>query len=261
VPFAAHVNGPLPLTQTSAMPDVVRSALDRVTGGPKTKKTVYILGGVNAVSQQQEDTLRTAGYTVVRLGGDTRYATALKVARQFGATKHVLVATGPDFPDALAAGPLGAAENAPIVLSSGTTTDPATAAFIRQHAAIDPVGGQAQKAVGALNTTGETVDHTLAGSDRYATAVAVAARYAAITGRATTQVGLASGVVFPDALSGGAYAAKVGMPLLLTNPQVLSPETAGYLTGLRQAKTLQFLDVFGGPEAVSLSIDKQLRGM
>jgi putative cell wall-binding protein len=246
VPFAAHVNGPLLLTQTSAMPDVVRSALDRVTGGPKTKKTVYILGGVNAVSQQQEDTLRTAGYTVVRLGGDTRYATALKVARQFGATKHVLVATGPDFPDALAAGPLGAAENAPIVLSSGTTTDPATAAFIRQHAAIDPVGGQAQKAVGALNTTGETVDHTLKVARQFG---------------ATKHVLVATGLDFPDALSGGAYAAKVGMPLLLTNPQVLSPETAGYLTGLRQAKTLQFLDVFGGPEAVSLSIDKQLRGM
>ncbi|OLE26869.1 MAG: hypothetical protein AUG49_07075 [Catenulispora sp. 13_1_20CM_3_70_7] len=229
VPFAAHVNGPLLLTQPSAMPTLVRDALDRVTGGPKTKKTVYILGGVSAVSQQQEDALRTAGYTVVRLGGDTRFDTALKVAGQFGPTKHVIVATGLNFPDALAAGPLGAAENAP-----------------------------AQKAVAALNTAGQTVDHTLAGGDRYATAVAVAARYAAVTGHAPTRVGLASGVVFPDALSGGAYAAKIGMPLVLTDPQTLSPETAGYLAGLRQAKTLQWVEIFGGPNAVSPAIGKLL---
>ncbi|MEY9927602.1 putative cell wall-binding protein [Catenulispora sp. GP43] len=261
VPFAAHVNGPLLLTQTSAMPTVVRDMIDHVTGGPKTKKTVYILGGLSAVSQQQEDTLRTAGYTVVRIGGDTRYETALKVAAHFGATKHVIVATGLNFPDALAAGPLGAAENAPIVLTADAVTDPATAAFIRQHADVDPIGGQAQKAVAALNTAGQTVDHTLAGATRYATAVAVAARYAAVTGHTPTMVGLASGVVFPDALSGGAFAAKLGMPLLLTDPQALSPEAFRYVTDLRQAKALQFVEIFGGPNAVSPGIQKLLSAM
>jgi putative cell wall-binding protein len=104
----------------------------------------------------------------------------------------------------------------------------------------------------------KVVVNTLAGGDRYATAVAVAARYAAVTGHAPTRVGLASGAVFPDALSGGAYAAKIGMPLVLTDPQTLSPETAGYLAGLRQAKTLQWVEIFGGPNAVSPAIGKLL---
>ncbi|MEZ0110737.1 putative cell wall-binding protein [Catenulispora sp. EB89] len=260
-PFAAHVNGPLLLTNPNAMPTVVRAAIDRVTGGPKTKKPIYILGGIGAVSQQQEDGLRSAGYTVVRLGGATRFDTALKIAGQFGPTKHVIVATGLNFPDALAAGPLGAAENAPIVLTSDTATDPATAAFIRQHADVDPVGVQAQKAVAALNTAGQTVDHSLAGGDRYATATAVAARWAAIVGHAPTTVGLASGMVFADALSGGAYAGKLGAPLVLTNPQSLSSATEAYLAGLRQAKELQAVDIFGGTNAVSQSIEGQLKNM
>jgi putative cell wall-binding protein len=261
VPFAAHVNGPLLLTTPTTMPEIVRVALDHATGGPKTRKTVYILGGLSAVSQQQEDTLRTAGYTVVRIGGATRYDTALRVAARFGATGHVIVATGLNFPDALAAGPLGAAENAPIVLSADAATDPATAAFIRQHSAVDPVGGQAQKAVAALNTAGQTVDRTLAGANRYATAVAVATRYAAVTGHTPTEIGLASGASFPDALSGGAYAAKVGMPLVLTDPNTLSPDTLRYISGLRQAKSLQSVEIFGGGNAVSRLIQELLQKM
>ena len=260
-PLAAHVNGPLLLTSPTFTPALIRQAIDHVTGGPQTKKPVYILGGTGAVSQQQEDNLRSAGYTVVRLGGATRYDTALKIAGQFGPTKHVIVATGLNFPDALAAGPLGAAENAPIVLTSDTTVDPATAAFIRQHADVDPVGVQAQKAVASLNTTGQTVDHSLAGGDRYATATAVAARWATIVGHAPAKVGLASGVVFADALSGGAYAGKIGAPLVLTDPQSLSPATAAYLAGLRQAKDLQSVEIFGGPSAVSSTIETLLKNM
>jgi hypothetical protein len=249
VPLAARVHGPLLLTNPATLDTATRAEIDRVLGGPGSRKTVYILGGATAVSPKIEGQLRAAGYTVVRYGGVSRFDTALKVAQAFGTTSHVIVATGWNFPDALSAGPLGAAENAPIVLSDNTALDPQTAAFVLRHQSIDPIGGQAQKAVAALNTAGKTVDHTLAGTDRYATSAAVAARVATTLGHAPTTVGVASGTMFPDALTGGAYIANAGGALLLTDPAALSgPARATLHTWLTQ---LSAVEVFGGRVAVS----------
>lgn len=108
VPLAAHVHGPLLLTDPSTLDRATSAEIARVTGGPAPDKTVYILGGNAAVSPSIESGLRAAGYHVVRYKGDDRYGTARAVASAFGSTSHVIVATGEDFPDALAAGPLGA---------------------------------------------------------------------------------------------------------------------------------------------------------
>ena len=248
VPLAAHVHGPLLLTSPTALDPATRAEIDRVTGGPQTHKPIYILGGESAVSSTTEDALRTAGYTVTRYGGSSRFDTALKIAAAFGTTQHVIVATGRDFPDALAAGPLGAAEGAPIVLSDNTSLDPATKAFVTQHPFIDPVGGQALRAV-LLNAGGKTVNGGLAGADRYATGAAVAQAVAGVTGHVPTSVGIASGSAFPDALTGGAYAANAAEPLLLTAPDSLSATTASLLSGW--ASQFTAVTVFGGQAAIS----------
>ena len=247
VPLAAHVHGPLLLTSPTALDPATRAEIDRVTGGPQTHKPIYILGGASAVSPAIENALRTAGYTVTRYGGTSRFDTALQIAAAFGTTQHVIVATGRNFPDALAAGPLGAAEGAPIVLSDNASLDPATKAFITQHAFIDPVGGQALRAV--LNAGGKNINDSLAGPDRYATGAAVAQAVAGVTGHVPTTVGIASGSTFPDALTGGAYAANAAEPLLLTAPDSLSAPTASLLSGW--ASQFTAVTVFGGQAAIS----------
>ena len=251
VPLAAHVHGPLLLTNPAAMDRATSAEIARVTGGPSPEKTVYILGGDAAVSPSIESGLRAAGYHVVRYKGDDRYGTARAVASAFGNTSHVIVATGKDFPDALAAGPLGAVENAPIVLSNSDTLDPATAAFVLAHPAIDPVGGAAQRAVTKLNTVGKTVT-PLAGQTRYETAAAVASAVTRVTGHVPTNVGIASGESFPDALTGGAYAANAGIPLLITESDTLAAPTRYQLSGWANALTA--VTVFGGQRAVSSDV-------
>ncbi|WP_190276714.1 cell wall-binding repeat-containing protein [Catenulispora acidiphila] len=248
VPFAAHVHGPLLLTDPSALDSETRSEIDRVLGGPHSGKTVYILGGAGAVAPSIEKGLRDAGYKVVRYGGDSRFSTALQIASAFGPTDHVIVATGRNFPDALSAGSLGAAEGAPIVLSDDTVLDAATAAFVARHPAIDPVGVQAQHAVAGL-AAGRTVDRSLAGSDRYVTATDVATRVAQILGHTPATVGVASGTAFPDALTGGAFIANAGGALVLTDPTRLTASTGALLTGWHGG--LSTIEVFGGPLAVS----------
>jgi putative cell wall-binding protein len=237
------------LTDPASLDQATSAEIARVTGGPSPAKTVYILGGETAVSPSIEAGLRAAGYHVVRYKGNDRFGTALAVASAFGSTSHVIVATGRNFPDALAAGPLGAVENAPIVLSDDNTFDAATAAFVLAHQAIDPVGGFAQRAVATLNTSGKSVDESLSGGTRYDTATAVADKVAQVTGHAPTSIGVASGTTFPDALTGGAFAANAGVPLLITEPTVLSGPTQAQLA--MWVNSLATVDVFGGKVAVS----------
>ncbi|NUP46915.1 MAG: hypothetical protein HOW97_06305 [Catenulispora sp.] len=251
VPLAAHQHGPLLLTDTTSLSPAVSTEIRRVLG-TDTSKTVYILGGTGAINGDVEKAVRALGYKVVRYGGADRFSTALQVAQSFGPTKHVVVATGLNFPDALSAGPLGAAEDAPIVLSQDRDLDPATAAFVKTHAAIEAVGGQADSAVTAhVGTAGKTYQ-ALYGGDRYATSAKVAGAVIGALGHAPTGVGVASGMNFPDALTGGAFAANAGEPLLLTDPAQLPDAIGAELAAL--AAHLRTVTVFGGPSAVSNTV-------
>ncbi|MEY9857096.1 YVTN family beta-propeller protein [Catenulispora sp. GAS73] len=254
-PLAAHLHGPLLLTQPAALDLATRAEIDRVLGGPASGKSVYILGGDNAISPAIQTGLKKAGYNVVRLSGEDRFATALAVAKQFGPTSEAIVATGLDFPDALAAGPLGAVRNAPIVLSNGTTLDPATASFLAAHKTIDAVGGAAGKAAARLGSTGRTVN-VLAGGDRFATAEDVAAAVVRTTGHAPTAVGVAYAFNFPDALTGGAFAANASEPLLLTGSTTADPGLLAALNGWRSSVTA--VEIFGGKTVISQNTENQI---
>jgi len=72
-----------------------------------------------------------------------------------------------------------------------------------------------------------------------------------------TRVVVATGYGFADALSGSALAGAVSSPLLLTNPNSLSPETAAELTRLAARDIL----VLGGPSAVSDVVVGQLNAL
>ena len=91
----------------------------------------------------------------------------------------------------------------------------------------------------------------VSGSDRYATAVAVAkSRY-----QHAPVVFLASGANFPDALSAGPAAAKLGGPLLLTAPGSLPANVASEIAALAPSKIF----VVGGPGAVSTAVMTQAK--
>lgn len=177
---------------------------------------VEIVGGTGVVSSAVKEELATiTGVEPLRLAGADRYATALAVAvkEDADASEGLVVATGTNFPDALAAGPLAAKLNMGIVLTSGGSLS----AAVKAHAAQVPVtktiyivGGTGvvpQSIEDELNAMGKNVKR-LAGADRDATAVAVAAA------RATT--GDNSAVLvnrngFADALAAGPFAALTGV--------------------------------------------------
>jgi putative cell wall-binding protein len=258
VPLAKRNRGPLLLTQPGALNVATQNEITRVL--PRGK-TIYILGGYQAVSLSAENKLRSLNYNVVRYGGADRFQTSLLIAEKgMGSPHQVVVATGLDFPDALSAGPLAADEGNAILLSNGKTLDPATKAYIaaaeRSNGAPDPafhlnaVGGAA---VSATNYLGG-LQHTLWGQDRYKTAAAVAQRFAA--DMPVTQFGVATGMQFADALTGGAYMANANQPLLLTAPTVLAPSDAGLLSGMHAQLTA--VTMFGGQVALAKSVMDQI---
>ena len=92
----------------------------------------YIIGGVNAVSDQIKQELMTYG-NVGRLGGANRYQTSQMVASQFfpNATSAI-VAYGKNFPDGLCGGPLAYSLSAPLILTeNGKEKDAVAYASLR----------------------------------------------------------------------------------------------------------------------------------
>ena len=84
---------------------------------------IYIIGGEGAVSKAIAEELKT--YTEVeRVAGATRQETSKAVAETFFAdAETVVVASAKNFPDGLCGGPLAAAMNAPLLLTTDGKTE------------------------------------------------------------------------------------------------------------------------------------------
>lgn len=84
-----------------------------------------VIGGPAAVSDDAVDELRAVVGQVDRVAGGDRYETAAAVGeRYFPDAGQVVVASGQDFPDALAGGPHAASLEAPLLLTSTRVRGP-----------------------------------------------------------------------------------------------------------------------------------------
>jgi putative cell wall-binding protein len=235
-PLAAAKGGPLLLTPTAALDSRVLAEIQRVlpAGG-----TVYILGGEDAISAAVAQAITAAGDTVVRYAGPDRFATAVTVAHLgLGDPSTILLATGLNFADGLAAGPAAAVSHGAILLTNGTTEATATSTYLAAHPAdtVWTIGGPAAAADPSATP--------IVGTDRYFTAGLVASRFFP----STSLAGVATGLQFPDALSGGAEMAELAGPILLTEPDSLSAGALAYLTA---TGTIKAVKVFGGTNAMT----------
>ncbi|WP_114593382.1 M20/M25/M40 family metallo-hydrolase [Euzebya pacifica] len=196
----------------------------------------------------------------IRLLGDSRFETAADIATDDSAqaaefeTGTVIVALGDNFPDALAATYAAGLEEAPILLAQTTDLPAATTSALEELAPerILLIGGTA--AVNAdveaeLATHGEVT--RVAGTNRDETALEVARLGDAdadgtLDNGATTAIVASSGD-FVGAVVAGPVSAAAGWPLILTNPDELSPAASTAITELGITDVI----VAGGPAYVS----------
>ncbi|HSQ22289.1 MAG TPA: cell wall-binding repeat-containing protein, partial [Coriobacteriia bacterium] len=263
--LAGVLGGPILLTEPTALPASVATEIDRL-GASKA----VILGGTAAVSLAVESSLDTllGAANVDRIAGVDRYDTARRVAvetvAELGATFDgtVFVATGANFPDALAASPLAAAQGWPIYLVRPTGVDDALVASMNgvgvDHLLL--LGGTSVVSSAtdtALKSRVVATSYRLAGADRYATARVVATYGVTSAGLGWDHVALATGTNFPDALSGGVLQARADSVMLLTRPDVLYDGARQVLEDNRMAITEA--RILGGTGAVSTAVETAAR--
>jgi putative cell wall-binding protein len=219
--------------------------------------------GVAAVATAMLVGLGVAAFaapTVTRIQGESRYATASAISA-FAYEDHpdvAYIATGGDFPDALAAGPVAAEKPGPVLLVRQDAI-PQTVQeelYRLRPKAIVVLGGSnavSDRVVEKLNDVNYTQGPVIrvAGVDRYDTAAKLSAG-AFAPGVPVAYV--ATGTHFADALSGAAAAGAEGGPLLLVRPGDIPAATAAELDRLNPAKIV----VLGGTAAVSGAVESGL---
>lgn len=263
--LAGVLGSPILLVPPDALTAPIEAELARLTRGIPDPRTVWIVGGPSAVSPAVASRLQDLGYAVQRRSGDTRYSTARAVAREVvsHATEvwggRVFVATGGGFADALAVSPIAYRTGMPIILVADQL-DSATESLLVEIGVTEAsiVGGTAVVPTSVEADLGDLLGSAyvgrLAGSDRYATAATVfnaAVQHGWADG---TSIGLASGLGFPDALSGGATLGRQGGSLLLSRSDRLPSPSAEVLWS-RRSERIE-VTLIGGERVLSSTVDE-----
>lgn len=253
-PVAGIQNGPILLTETGSIPDVIKTELTRLNPGK-----IVILGSVASISESVKTALDayTAG-AVERIAGPDRFATSAAIsAASFAPNVPVAyVAFGRNFPDALSAAPVAGVQGAPILL---TETSSIPTAIRTELARLKPgkiviLGSAASISEGVKSaldeyTTGAV--ERVAGPDRFATSAAVSA---ASFSPGVPVAYIAFGRNFPDALSAAPVAGIQDGPILLTETNTIPDSIKAELTRLKPAKII----ILGSAASVSEGVKTAL---
>lgn len=249
---AAGAENPVLLVSPSGLSSATTTAVARLKPGQ-----IVLVGGPNALPDSIGAAL--AGYATQgwsRLAGENRYATAAAIAADAfpSGASTVYLASGVAFPDALTASALGAAAGAPVLLTAPTTLPAETAAALtalrtREVVIVGGTTAVSYAVASEASALGVTVSR-VSGADRYATN---ATANAAVTGPVSDLV-VASGANFPDALSGAALTGHLRTALLLVSPSGLSAPQRARISALAPTH----VSVLGGSAAVPDAVVTQV---
>lgn len=240
-------DAPLLITDPASLPGETARALTRLQ-----PERIIVVGGTAAVSAEVATQLTPYAMSgvVQRIGGADRYEVAANVAAAYPAdVPRVYLASGQDYPDALAGAALAAHQGAPLLITRSTFLPTAVAEQLERLSpgqlivlgGTGAVSSATARAAAAYSDTGTFT--RLSGTDRYATAEAVSRSYPA----ATTRAYVTSGTAYPDALVAAARGGRQGAPLLLTRPASVPSATSSALRRL----SLSSVYVVGGSAVVS----------
>ena len=195
-----------------------------------------------------------------RIDGRDRIETAINISKKnYDKAKSVIVVRHDLFPDSMTASVLAKLKDAPILLNPTAKLDSRVGDEIKR------LGAQEVIIVGGQDSVSEKVREDLkvydadknveriAGADRYGTSEMVAKRVVGITGKKNTGV-VASGQVFPDALSVGTFASREGYPILLVKKDSVPSQIQNAIKDLDINKTY----IAGGLNTISKSTEAKL---
>ncbi|MBM4760897.1 SpoIID/LytB domain-containing protein [Bacillus sp. B15-48] len=191
----------------------------------------------------------------IRMAGKDRFQVANNIASSgWNKAESVVIVNYTAFADALAAAPFAYYIDAPILLTQPASLTTDTANKIKQLSPknIYIIGGEGSVSSNVANQLKQITSNVnrIGGSDRFEVAKNIAAQIPN-----NGQAVVTNGMVFADALSIAPYAARNGIPILLTTKDMLPESTKQALNG----KTSSL--IIGGTGSVSDGIASQLNGV
>jgi putative cell wall-binding protein len=271
--YQATVSGPegIPLTVTWDFGD----GTDPKVGNPVTHRfgavgTFTVTATVsNGKGGEASDSFEVEAFdtgAIGRLWGDSRITTAIRTSEaNWPTSQHALIALADKYPDALAAGPLSAKLDAPLLLSGPSAMSAELERELHRLRAktVWLLGGEGSLSAAIeqrLKFLGYAVERR-SGGNRFDTAAAIAREVGPNSAR---EVVLTLGEhadqnrAFPDALSAGSLSASPQrLPLLLTRTDDLPATTEQALSDLGTKKVW----IVGGSGSVSSAVETRLRAL
>ena len=232
------------------------------------------LGGLAISGASSAGAVPIAEDSDQRVAGADRYATSAEVAASIEDADNgydietLVVASGENFPDALAAAGLATPENSGAILLVQNDSIPSS--VLAEMNRIDDtvtqvyvVGGDAVISDDVVadieDIFGDASVDRIAGDNRYETAIRVADEI----GHGGGTVILASGTSFADAITVGGWAAENETPILLANADGLPAETEAELSDLIDGGdgVIDRVIIAGGSAAVGAGVEDDLVDM
>lgn len=210
----------------------------------------------------------------LRMAGANRYGTAAVINEvgddnSLGNVCAVTVVNGGDeqFPDAMTASALTVSTGRSILLTTVDALPAETVAALDRLEATDcSVSGIASTIVGGTDVVSQAVFEALddygsadriAGSNRYATALAVAAKTDVGASFGNKSVIIAQGTNFPDALAAGVPAGMFGVPILLNDGDTLRDDNKQFINSMGVVDAY----IVGGTSAVPQGVEDDLNAI
>jgi putative cell wall-binding protein len=247
-PFAYQKDAPILLNPKDSLNGNVKERIKELGA-----KEVVILGGEGAISAKVAKDLKNTGLDVRRIGGETRYETAAKLAKELGFYDQAVIAYGGNFPDALSIAPYAASNGIPILLSPTDELANETKEALKSVTDTIIVGGKSAISDQVQKQLANTNPVRISGMDRYETSVNIATQLE-MPGDIIT---VATGQNFADALTGSVLAAKYYEPIILVEKNKVPDPVRKYISD----NGTWYYTVLGGEGAVSEKVVEELGGL
>lgn len=218
-------------------------------------RQVYIIGGEGVISGSIENDIKQRGITPIRIAGEDRYETSIKIAEKIGTGTGIIVTTGLDFTDAVSAAPIAAMKGMPIILVPKDNITQAIRDYIDslyyvKTYVINGSGLISSKIVDQFPDVEQ-----ITGGDKYERNINIINKFLGEIDFGSIYA--ATGNDYPDALAASALAQKSASAIVLLDNSKIPDVTSRFI----KSKTIGEINILGGYGIIDYNTEVTLRNM
>lgn len=251
-PLATKYNAPILLTRNTSLANQneLRNLLIS-----KGVKNVIIIGGQGVIPIEVEKELDSLGISNKRLGGSTRFETSVLIANEVGIKNgEVILTSGRGFADGISISAVAAAKGMPILISEASSLPQVVRNYMNNNSIYKTyvIGGSGVLTESLASTLKNP--ERLGGKDRYETNRSIFDRFKNELN--LSEVYLAAGTEFPDALSASAIAAKKNSFVILSDTKTVKQSCIDIISSSRQY--INKVNILGSNKVILDSVIREL---